>query len=280
MEVKEAGVLAPSYLEFLAPSKFAKQVLLYTPQYGRFYCDEKYFVRRDSLDLYLLCFIDKGQLEFSTQNERYTASEGDVVLLDCHEPHSYYSEAETEFQWIHFNGTMAEAYVHHIFEKTNDNIIFTPDDALEMRELFNKVLNWRSQAVTNEHQISVELHQILAELAQPKQSQLMSGDHPVSVALNYVQEHYAESIDVELLASLTHMSRYHFIRVFKRHINSTPHEYLVIFRLKQAKQLLQTTLLTNEEIAFRCGFNSASHFARSFRSHHKISPQAFRKVHF
>ena len=72
----------------------------------------------------------------------------------------------------------------------------------------------------------------------------------------------------------------HFIRGFKLYTGYTPHEYLLSYRLRQAKQLLSTSSLTIEEIAERCGFNSASHFARAFRSAENTSPTKFRKLEF
>lgn len=60
----------------------------------------------------------------------------------------------------------------------------------------------------------------------------------------------------------------------------TPHEYLVAYRLMQAKQMLLTNQLSIEQIAELCGFHSASHFARAFRKNNGISPSEFKQMRF
>jgi transcriptional regulator GlxA family with amidase domain len=52
------------------------------------------------------------------------------------------------------------------------------------------------------------------------------------------------------------------------------------YRLRQSKQLLLTTALSVDQIAERCGFNSASHFARAFRNENAISPSEFRGIRY
>jgi AraC-like DNA-binding protein len=99
-------------------------------------------------------------------------------------------------------------------------------------------------------------------------------------AIDHISRHYDADIDLDLLASLCCLSTSHLIRCFKRLANCTPHEYLLAYRLRQSKQLLLTTALSIDQIAERCGFNSASHFARAFRSENGISPSEFRSIRF
>ena len=52
--------------------------------------------------------------------------------------------------------------------------------------------------------------------------------------------------------------------------------YIISCRLSEAKQLLVTTDATVTEIAERCGFASASHFARVMKQVEGKTPLAFR----
>ena len=76
------------------------------------------------------------------------------------------------------------------------------------------------------------------------------------------------------------MSISHFIRSFKKYAGCTPHEYLLSYRLRQAKELLLSTDDTIERIAEQCGFHSASHFARAFRKNLSMTPSEFRNLRF
>ncbi|WP_363673418.1 AraC family transcriptional regulator [uncultured Mitsuokella sp.] len=59
-----------------------------------------------------------------------------------------------------------------------------------------------------------------------------------------------------------------------------PHEYVLLYRLRQSKHLLQTTADSIETIAEKCGFNSASHFARAFKHVNHMIPTDFRHLDF
>ncbi|EOL41680.1 helix-turn-helix domain-containing protein [Enterococcus phoeniculicola] len=279
MKVTELGVLEESYIEFLAPTKFAQQALLNSPQLGEFICNDQYIVQREGLDLFLLCYIQEGELAFTTEDLTIYAKKDTIVLLDCRKPHSYQCLGHAKFMWIHFKGNQCALSVDYIVKK-HGGILFESENHIEIQEYFKKIFASAYQTVMNEHMISATLQLILASLADTKEALKITDDHPIMEAVRYIHDHFNEQINVQFLADLSHMSVFHFIRVFKQLTNCTPHEYLVSYRLRQAKRLLQTTVFTNDEIALQCGFNSASHFARAFRAAHDLSPQTFRKLTF
>ncbi|WP_245917788.1 helix-turn-helix transcriptional regulator [Alteribacillus bidgolensis] len=66
------------------------------------------------------------------------------------------------------------------------------------------------------------------------------------------------------IASEVNLSPYYFLRVFKKSMGETPINYLIQLRLNEAKYLLHHTNLSIAEIAYKCGFNSESHFITTF----------------
>ncbi len=65
--------------------------------------------------------------------------------------------------------------------------------------------------------------------------------------------------------------------VIRRYTGKSLHQYVISYRLRFAKNLLLTTAMEVEEIAWRCGFCSASHFIRVFRAHNGITPRQYRQ---
>lgn len=275
MEIVDTGVRAPSFMDFTLPSDFARHTLFYTPQFGHFYCDNAYHIAREHLDLYLLLHICKGELVLQAQGKTSVIHAGETALLDCHMPHCYYCETQVDFLWFHFHGCTSTSYVAYLLERSG--MVF-PDTAM-LKPHFEAVLQYAQQIPANEHRISMHIHTILSLLATPEVSTHVTNDL-LAPAMQYIHTHFAEELDLQQLADLCRISGSHLIRCFKRYLNCTPHEYVLSYRLRQAKRLLLSSSDSIERIAELCGFNSASHFARAFRSSNHMSPSAFRTVQF
>lgn len=61
-------------------------------------------------------------------------------------------------------------------------------------------------------------------------------------------------------------------RLFGRYLNCSPKKYFVDMRLQKAQRLLVQTDMSVTEIAYATGFNSPTHFARTYRAHFGVSP--------
>jgi AraC family transcriptional regulator len=94
----------------------------------------------------------------------------------------------------------------------------------------------------------------------------------------WVQENFAEEITMEQLARVSHMSPFHFNRVFKQITRVSPYQYLLNFRMHHASHLLKTTNEPVSDIGWSVGFNSPDHFSYAFKSVNGFSPQHFRKI--
>lgn len=94
--------------------------------------------------------------------------------------------------------------------------------------------------------------------------------------LAFVGENYAEDIKLSELAEVAGMSNFHFAREFKKSTGTTPHQYLIKFRIDRAKALLADTNLTLVEVGLGSGFSHQSHFTRLFRKSTGLTPQSYR----
>ena len=93
----------------------------------------------------------------------------------------------------------------------------------------------------------------------------------------YVEEHLSENIELETLADIAGLSKWHFARAFKESVGTPPHFYLVQRRLERAQQLLAETDLPLAQIALKIGFSDQSHFSRRFRTVLGLTPRSFRR---
>jgi AraC family transcriptional regulator len=102
--------------------------------------------------------------------------------------------------------------------------------------------------------------------------------HPsLRKGIEYLHAHLSSPVTLDDLCKVTGISKYHLIRLFQKHVGTTPGQYLRNQKLQLAEQLLRHSRKTILSIALESGFNSLSSFERAFRKKFGISPSGYRK---
>ena len=86
-----------------------------------------------------------------------------------------------------------------------------------------------------------------------------------------------EALDLAALARIARLSKFHFLRVFRRAVGATPHQYLIATRLRRAAARLSETSESVTSIAYDCGFGDLSTFNARFRAAFGKTPSAYRR---
>ena len=94
--------------------------------------------------------------------------------------------------------------------------------------------------------------------------------------MSLISDNYESDLSLAELASVAGMSPFHFAREFKRTTGTTPHQYLIKFRIERAKALLTESEIPIVEVSSRSGFSHQSHFTRLFRRLTGTTPQSYR----
>jgi len=99
----------------------------------------------------------------------------------------------------------------------------------------------------------------------------------VTAAVRRIEAQPEAPWSINGLARDAAMSPYHFLRVFRRVIGMTPHQYVLRTRMHRAAIALRTTRERITDIAYAAGFNDLSTFNRRFHRLMGVSPGAFRR---
>ena len=98
----------------------------------------------------------------------------------------------------------------------------------------------------------------------------------IALVLRHMEASSEQALSIAGLAREAGLSRYHFLRMFKRATGITPHQWLLRTRLRHAAERLVATLDPVTEIALDVGFDDLSNFIRSFRAEFGVSPRRYR----
>lgn len=93
----------------------------------------------------------------------------------------------------------------------------------------------------------------------------------------YLTEHFTDDVSLMQLAEHCYVSPFHFSRLFKTFTATSPHQFLLTIRLKQAELLLRDTAQPVADIAFVSGFNSIEHFTAAFKQKYDCPPATYRQ---
>jgi transcriptional regulator GlxA family with amidase domain len=91
-------------------------------------------------------------------------------------------------------------------------------------------------------------------------------------AIQMMNDHIDDPQPPSVIAREIGISSRQMERLFGRHLNCSPKKYYVDLRLQKAQRLLVQTEMSVTEIAFATGFNSPTHFSKTYRTQYGVSP--------
>ena len=95
--------------------------------------------------------------------------------------------------------------------------------------------------------------------------------------LSFIHDQLADDLSLDALASVVHLSPYHFCRLFKQSTSQSPHRFVIQERVERAKSLLLSGRLTVGEIALVVGFGNQAHLSLHFKRLTGVTPKQFSK---
>lgn len=98
----------------------------------------------------------------------------------------------------------------------------------------------------------------------------------VIAAIDYIENHLSDKVDLELVAEAVHYSKYYLHRIFTKTVGLTVHVYVKRRQLTEAAKLLVFSDKPIIEIAFIAGYESQQAFSDIFKLMYKKSPGQYR----
>lgn len=108
-------------------------------------------------------------------------------------------------------------------------------------------------------------------------SKLYNGRQEMVKAKEYIENHWMEEFDLNKVALSVNLSRYHFLRLFKRYTSMTPFNYYQEIKINRLKEKLCDNKLSIGEAFSACGVDYNGNYARLFKERVGMTPLQYRK---
>lgn len=86
-------------------------------------------------------------------------------------------------------------------------------------------------------------------------------------------------VDLEMIARYSGLSKFHFVREFKRNVGVSPIRYLNQLKIDVVKQMLISSSATVTDVAMEMGYSDLSTFNKSFKKISNLTPSEYRNLH-
>lgn len=134
--------------------------------------------------------------------------------------------------------------------------------------------------------VSLLLAQFLVEASrvydkEPSLVQLNKSSTVIRIlpAIEYIRQHYQDSLSVDELSNLCHMSSSSFRRYFHAALNISPYDYIMKVRMKIAAHYLSNSEMPIVTVAQNCGIPDPANFIHHFSKKYQMTPKEYRKAH-
>jgi len=237
------------------------------------------------LDEYALLYIAHGSGYFSSpERKNVKLNAGSMVLLFPGEWHNYYPDRATGWDeyWIGFKGKhIDERVCNGFFSKQKE--IYQVGSSLEIVQLFKSAIHVAKEQKVGYQQILAGIASLLLGLTNSLDKNSTADQANMNEQINKAKvimfENFQTEISAKDIASSVCMSYSWFRRIFKENTGLSPYQYIQELRIKKGKELLLTTSLTSQEIAYKVGYSDPLHFGVIFKKKTGFAPVLYRKMH-
>ena len=234
---------------------------------------------------YTIGIIDSGAQKFFRSGDEHIAGKGSVILVNADDVHTGRSATEAGWSYRalypkpeHFGSICKGVF------SNSKGIPYFRSAVVEDSSLADQLrLFFSLSEVQND---SLLIHSVLSELVinlvkrHSNRHIEYSADRPRRLEVlrikDYLEQMYHQSPTLDTLSSISGLSPFHLVRIFKEQVGMPPHQYLVQVRLKRAKELLRRGDRPSQ-VAVDCGFYDQSHLNIQFKRALGTTPFQYQK---
>lgn len=231
-----------------------------------------------------IIYIAAGKGHFILDGKEVIVPAGSMVLFQSKQvqDYFYFGKDKTQVWFVHFTGREVRNILRH-YEIPTDGYILHTGISREYEDLFRRMrdelvrCSWGYEEMLTYlfRELLMTMHRRMTENA-PRVSGFIQDE--IDRARAFFDEHYNEEISIEQYAVSRNMSTSWFNRSFRSAVGTSPMQYILDVRIRNAQTLLETTDYSVTSIAALVGYENPMYFSRLFRKAKGLSPSKYRKT--
>lgn len=243
---------------------------------GHIFAEPKREINRPTgRDDWLLFYVAKESETFFL-DRTVTAEAGSFIIFAPGEKqhHIYCGSATAEFYYVHFE---CESLPEGITLETSR--VYSSEHFKQFAPIFEEMIEEILQKRTHYEMLCISRLLYLLSLIQREAAETTDSYHRgfrgIARAIQHMNRYCDRDLALEDYAAMCHMSKYHFLRVFRTVTGTTPLEYRGRVRIDHAKELLKNGDFSVSEIAAALGYSSLAYFSAAFKRSTGLSPTEY-----
>ncbi len=238
-------------------------------------------MRRNQHDDNLLLYCVDGSGRLRCHGQSWKVGAGDLVILPRGVAHSYAADKHTPWTiyWVHFLGRSARAFLDYLGYRDARPVVHTGVGP-SLVAGFNQLAAVRESGYSSAAFINAAnlLRQLLTQLALESGQQQASQTSALDLAQvqAYMQDNLDRNLELEELAAVAHLSKYHFSSRYKSLTGYSPIKHYLHMKMQRACHLLDNSDMSIKAIAAALGYSDPLYFSRLFKKTLGLSPRAYR----
>ena len=243
-----------------------------------FYVDHTF--PRHSHDYYVICLIERGHQSFTHKGTKYYTPPGGVIFINPGAVHTGEAADEKGFKMLSIYPTTAhlQSAVYELTGRHQAAPFFT-DVRIDHPWVIESVLSLHQALAQEVSPLECEsrfiwtLAQLIKRYADMRLTEQQLGQERKAVqqVRHYIDESFAQGVNLTQLAELVSLSPYYLLRVFRAEVGMPPHAYLESVRVRRAQRLIKAGKPL-VEVAVEVGFSSQSHLTYRFKQIIGVTP--------
>ena len=238
--------------------------------------DSTNYNKKGRLDYYLI-YVISGSASVKTEHGVADSYENDLLIIP---PNSSY-EIKTKslplrYLCVHFTGSQVTKILNEynisLFPKIN-KLSYKNHMQLRFKTLFE---GFAKNDSLRDRELSILLERLFIEASRGIKNASLDKSS-LAKSIRFINENYPSKINIPDLARLENMCMTSYNLLFKEQVGMAPTKYIIKLRVEHARELLESTNTSIEEIGLSCGYPDINFFSRVFKNYVGVSPSNYRK---